>query len=165
MTGIAHREFDLIVKAGFVLLALQFALFAELWATGGFDAATDDRFPTFVMVTGLFVAAQRRLAASPPSRGAARWMVASRVAVLAMLTLGTLTVAFYRLVPDAAPAPDAVPRALFALLWVIIALKGAALGKLRPGSPVGLYLPGRGRAASPGIVAIARSGASSSGAA
>jgi uncharacterized membrane protein len=31
-----------------------------------------------------------------------------------------------------------VPELLFALMWVIIALKGAAMGKLRPGSSVGL---------------------------
>jgi uncharacterized membrane protein len=31
-----------------------------------------------------------------------------------------------------------VPRSLFALLWVIIALKGAGIGKLKPESGMGL---------------------------
>lgn len=137
MTDTAHREFDVLEKAGVVLLAFQFALFAHLWIDTGFDSASKG-FPTFVMATGLFVAAQRKLAAGPPNRGAARWLVASRAAVLAMLALGTVTVAYLRLAPDAAPAPDFIPRGLFALMWVIIALKGAALGKLKPNRFVGL---------------------------
>jgi hypothetical protein len=55
-----------------------------------------------------------------------------------MLTRATLTVGFYRLVPEAAPAPEFVPRGLFALLWIVIALKGAGIGKLTPGSGMGL---------------------------
>ena len=137
MTDTAHRDSDVLEKAGVVLLAFQLALFAHLWINTGFDSASKG-FPMFVMATGLFVAAQRKLAARPPNRGAARWLVASRVAVLALLTLGTLTVAYFRLVPDAAPAPYFIPRGLFALMWLIIALKGAALGKLKPNRFVGL---------------------------
>ena len=90
------------------------------------------------MCTAIFVAGQRTLAARPPNRGAARWLFASRAAVLAMFALGTLAIGFYRLVPEAAPAPEFVPRGLFALLWVVIALKGAGIGKLKPGSAMGL---------------------------
>ena len=137
MTDTAHRDFELLEKASFVVLALQVAIFGELWRTSGFDRASDG-YPIVLMSTALFVAAQRRLAARPPNRGAARWLFASRAAVLAMLTLATLAIGFYRLVPEAAPAPALVPRTLFALLWVIIALKGAAMGKLKPGSAMGL---------------------------
>lgn len=137
MTDTAHSDFDLLEKAGVILLALQIALFAALWIDTGFER-TSNGFPTFVMVTALFVAAQRRLAAAPPNRGAARWLLASRATVLAMLALGTGTVAFYRLVPDARPAPEFIPRGLFALMWVVIALKGAAVGKLKPNRFVGL---------------------------
>jgi uncharacterized membrane protein len=140
MTDAAGRDFDFLEKAGFVLVALQLALFAEMWIANGLDRASDG-FPTFIMCTGLFVAGQRRLAARPPSRGAARWIVASRAAALLMLTLGTLVVGFYRFVPDAAPPPAFLPRGLFALLWIIIALKGAGLGKLKPGSAMGLCVP------------------------
>ena len=141
MTEPLEREFDLLVKAGLIVLALQLAIFAKLWHDGGLDQATDD-FPIVLLIgTALFVAAQRKLATSPPSSGAARWIFASRVAVLALLTFGTLLVGFYRLVPNAAPAPGFVPRSLFAVMWLIIALKGAAMGKLKPGSAMGLRVP------------------------
>ena len=137
MIDAAHRDFDVLEKAGVVLLAFQFALFAHLWMNTGFDSASKG-YPTFVIATAVFVAAQRKLAAAPPNRGAARWLVASRAAVLVMLALGTVTVAYDRLVPGAAPAPDVIPRGLFALMWLVIALKGAAVGKLKPNRFVGL---------------------------
>jgi hypothetical protein len=137
MTKAARREFDSLENAGIVLLALQVAIFGKLWTDLGFDRATDS-FPIFIMATGLFVASQRKLAARPPNRGAARWIFASRVAALSMLAAGTLAIAFYRLVPEAAPAPALIPRSLFVLMWAIIALKGAGIGKLKPGSAMGL---------------------------
>jgi uncharacterized membrane protein len=138
MTDTLKREFDLLEKAGLVVLALQLAIFAKLWSDFGFDQATDD-FPLFIiMATSLFIAAQRKLGATPPNRGAARWILASRVAALAMLAFGTLVVGYYGLVPRAAPPPEFVPRALVALMWTIIALKGAGVGKLKPGGPFGL---------------------------
>lgn len=137
MKDTANRDFDLLEKAGFVLLALQIAVFAALWTTSGFDRATDG-YPIFVMCTGLFIAGQRKLATRPVNRGAARWITASRATILVMLTLATLAVGFYRLVPAATPAPAFVPQSLFALLWVVIALKGAGIGKLKPGSTMGL---------------------------
>lgn len=137
MTRTATRDFDFLEKAGLVLLALQVSLFALLWIRTGFDRATDG-YPILLMSTGLFVSAQRRLLAKPVSRGAARWIIASRATLLALLTTATLVVGFYRLVPGAAPPPDLVPRTLFALLWVVIALKGAAVGKLKPNGAIGL---------------------------
>ena len=137
MTVASHREFDILEKAGFVLIALQLAIFAKMWIDLGFDRASDN-FPIFILCTGLFVASQRKLVVRPPNRGAARWIFASRAAVLALFTLGTLAIGFYRLVPDAAPAPAFIARGLFALMWVIIALKGAAVGKLKPGSAMGI---------------------------
>jgi uncharacterized membrane protein len=138
MTEPLEREFDLLGKAGLVVLALQLAIFAKLWHDFGFDRATDGFPLIFVMVTALFVGAQRKLAASPPNHGAARWIFASRLAALALLALGTLLVGFYRLAPDVAPPPDFIPRALSVLMWSIIALKGAGIGKLKPGGPLGL---------------------------
>jgi uncharacterized membrane protein len=137
MTEKAGHEFDLLVKAGIVLIALQFAIFAKMFADLGFDRASDN-FPILVMVTALFVAKQRQLFAHPPNRGAARWIFASRATVLSLLTLGTLAIGFNRLVPDAAPPPDLTVRSLFLMMWAIIALKGAAMGKLKPGSAMGL---------------------------
>jgi uncharacterized membrane protein len=137
MTGTTQRELDLLQKAGLVLLALQAAIFAKIWHDHGFDRATDS-YPILVMCTALFVVSQRKLVAKPPSRGAARWIMASRAAVLAMLTLGTLAIGLYRLVPEAAPPPDFALRGLFVSMWAIIALKGAGMGKLKPGSAMGL---------------------------
>lgn len=137
MTEKAHREFDRLAKAGLVLVALQLAIFAKMSADLGFDRASDN-FPILVMSTALFVVTQRRLVARPPNRGAARWLFTSRVAMLSLLTLGTLAIGFYRLVPDAAPPPDLTVRGLFSVMWAIIALKGAGMGKLKPGSAIGL---------------------------
>lgn len=136
-SGSALYDFDLLVKAGYVVLTLQLALFAALWTANGFER-TSNGFPVFVMSTAIFVNVLRRRAARPPSRGAARWIFGSQAATLAMLAFGTLIVGFYRLVPEAGPAPAFVPRGLFSLLWVGIALKGAAMGKLKPGSAMGL---------------------------
>lgn len=131
---------DFLEKASFALIALQLAVFAKMWMDLGLDRATDD-FPVLVMCTALFAASQRKLAARPPNRGAGRWLFASRAAALAMLTFGTLTIGYYRLVPGAAPAPELAASCLFALMWVIITLKGAGIGKLKPGSAMGLCVP------------------------
>jgi len=132
-----RREFDIVERAGFVVLALQGAMFAAIWNELGFDRATDN-VPILIMCTAMVIAGQRRLAARPPNSGAGRWIVASRVAALAMLAVGTLAIGFYRLVPDAAPAPPFVPTGLFILMWLVITLKGAGIGKLKPGSATGL---------------------------
>jgi uncharacterized membrane protein len=137
MTTNTHRERDFLEKASFVLIALQLTIFAKMWIDLGFDRATDN-YPVLVMGAAIFAGVQRNLAARPPNRGAARWLFASRAAALAMLTLATLAVGFYRLMPDAAPAPEFLAKGLFALMWTIIALKGAGIGKLKPGSAMGL---------------------------
>ena len=144
MTETPEREFDILEKAGLVLLTLQLAIFAKMWNDLGFDRATD-AFPIFMLVTSLFVAAQRKLMVSPPNRGAARWIFASRAGVLLMLTLGTLAIGVNRLVPDFVPggklAPEFVFGSMFALMWTVIALKGAGVGKLKPGAAMGIRVP------------------------
>jgi uncharacterized membrane protein len=137
MMSNTYPERDFLEKASFVLIALQVAIFAKMWIDLGFDRATDN-YPILVMGAVLFAAAQRKLAAHPPNRGAARWLFASRAAALTMLALATLAVGFYRLMPEAAPAPEFLAKSLFALMWTIIALKGAGIGKLKPGSAMGL---------------------------
>ena len=137
MTATPRPEFDIVEKAGFVLLALQAAIFAAMWNALGFDRATDN-LPILITCTAMVIAGQRRLAARPPNSGAGRWIVASRMAGLAMLAGATLVIGFYRLVPEAVPPPPLVPRALFVLMWATIALKGAGIGKLKPGSAAGL---------------------------
>lgn len=126
-----------LVKGGIALIALQVAIFAKLCIDSGFDRATDG-FPVLIICTALFVAEHRRLAGRPPNLGAMRWLFASRTAALSLLAFGTVAVGFYRLVPEMAPAPGFMVQGLFALMWSIIALKGAAMGKLKPGAAIGL---------------------------
>lgn len=138
MTDATNRDFDFLEKVGYVLLAFQIAIYASIWMAGGFDRPSDGYF---VLCTAVFVTSQRKILGSPPNRGAARWIFTSRVAVLAVIPLGTLAVAANRIVPDAVPASSVMFRGLFPLLWVVIALKGAGIGKLKPGSAMGLRLP------------------------
>jgi uncharacterized membrane protein len=137
MMQTATAPFGNLEKAGLVLLALQFTIFAKMWNDLGLDRASD-HFPLVIMVTALFVAGQRKRGANPPNRAAGRWFFASGAAIMAMLAFGTVAVGYYRLVPDALPAPTLVAGGLFALMWSIIALKGAGMGKLKPGSAMGL---------------------------
>lgn len=126
-----------LAKGGLVLIALQLAIFTKLCIDTGFDRATDG-FPMLILSTALLVAGLRRLSTRPPNRGATRWLIASRTAALTFLVFATVAVGFYRLAPEMAPAPDLVVQGLFALMWAIIPLKGAAMGKLKPGSAMGL---------------------------
>jgi hypothetical protein len=133
----SQRGYRTLARGGIVLIALQLAIFAKLCIDTGFDRATDG-FPILIMSTALLVAELRRLSARPPNRGATRWLVASRTAALTLLAFGTVAVGFYRLVPEMAPAPDFMIQGSFALMWAIISLKGAAMGKLKPGGAMGL---------------------------
>lgn len=133
----APRGYDSLAKGGIVLIALQLAIFAKLCIDTGFDRATDG-FPILILCTALLVAGLRRLAARPPNRGATRWLIASRIAALTFLAFGTAAVGVARLVPEVAPSPGFIVQGLFALMWAIIALKGAAMGKLKPGGAMGL---------------------------
>ncbi len=140
MSENTHSEGDFLTRAGAVLIALQLAIFAKTWLDMGFDRATDS-IPIFIMCTGLFVSSHRRLLARPPNPGAGRWLFAARTTVLVMLTLGTLAIGINRFAPQVGAPPAFVPRGLFALMWAIIALKGAGIGKLKPGSAMGLCVP------------------------
>ena len=137
MTEKPYREFGMLARAGLVLITLQLAVFAKMCIDLGFDRATEN-YPILVMATALFVGSQRKLAARPPNRGAARWLVASRAAALSMLAFATLVIGYHRLVPATAPPPELTVQGLFTLMWAIVALKGAAMGKLKPGSAMGL---------------------------
>lgn len=137
MTHTVYRDFDFLEKAGLAVLAVQVAILGVLIVMTGLDNASDG-YPMLILATALFLAGQRRLAVRPPRGGAAPWVFASRAAALTMFALGALVIGFYRLVPDVAPAPGFVSRGLFAVMWLIIALKGAAMGKLKPGSAIGL---------------------------
>lgn len=137
MTASRHPDFKLLLNAGYMLLALQIAVFAKMCLDLGVDRASDN-FPIIIVCGALFVVHARRLAWHPPDRGAGRWLFASRVAMLVFLALATLGIAYSRLASEVRLPGDLVLRSLFALMWVIIGLKGAAMGKIKPGSAGGL---------------------------
>ena len=56
-----------------------------------------------------------------------------------MLAVITVFVVFYRYLPVV--TPEMAGRGIYALLWGVIALKGAAMGKLKPGGALGLRVP------------------------
>ena len=137
MTPTSHRGFDILLRATYLLLALQIGVIIKVSLDFGFDRATET-LPLLLMGAALLSGHLRRLSARPPDRGAARWLLASRIAALCLLALGTIAVAYLRFATPASPDGSLVVAAVFSLMWVIIALKGAAMGKLMPGSSVGL---------------------------
>jgi uncharacterized membrane protein len=140
MTDAVSHHFHAMRTAGAWLLALQVAVFIGLALVDGFDAASNG-YPVFVLSTAVLVAGLRRLADRPPNPGAARWLIRSHAVALSMIALGSLAIAFYRFVPQAAPPPSLVPRSLFACMWLMIVLKGVGWGKLKPGSAAGSCAP------------------------
>lgn len=137
MNGTPNRELDYLEKAGLLLLVFQLGVFIKMWSELGLDRATDT-YPILVMSTVLIVASQRKLLRAPPNRGAAQWIVAARAMALALPALGTLAVAVKRLAPDLSPAPELIAQTMIVLMWAVVALKGAGIGKLKPGSAMGL---------------------------
>ncbi len=138
MTASVHSGFGLLEKAGLVLLALQIAVIASMFVQAAFDDLPN-AFLSIALITSLMIAANRRLAHNEQVRGAAGWIVAWRGAVLALLAVITVVVLFYRYLPVA--TPETAGKGIYALLWCVIALKGAAMGKLKPGGVIGLRVP------------------------
>jgi len=133
-----HPGFDLLDKAHLVLLASQLALVAGWIATNGLDSVPNG-FLVLVLCTAIVAAGVRRLAGAGLNRGAVGWVIAWRIAALAVLVAATLLVVSLRYFSVGLPA--ATPQLIFSLLWLVVALKGAAVGKLSPGGPIGLRVP------------------------
>jgi len=138
MTDSVHSGFGLLEKAGLVLLAIQIAVIASMFVQNSLDDLPNG-FLFVAMITSLMIAANRRLARDEQVRGSAGWIVAWRGAALALLAVITVFVVFYRYLPVV--TPETAGRGIYALLWAVIALKGAALGKLKPGGAIGLRVP------------------------
>jgi hypothetical protein len=135
MTESRSIPFDFVSKAALAVLAVQLGVFAHMMFVQGRDDPPSG-FLILVMCTALFASAQRRRGAGTLNPGAAGWVFASRIALLAMLVIGSLVIGFRSMVPD--DVALLVPPALYAFMWAAIALKGAAAGKFTPGGRMGL---------------------------
>ncbi|HEX5764127.1 MAG TPA: SdpI family protein [Woeseiaceae bacterium] len=121
-----------------VLLALQAALIAARVLSSGADALLGA--PLGVMAATLVLAASnRRLAADPHIGALTGWLVALRGLVALVLVAATGALVFDRYV--SATAPDEFARGVCALLWLVLTIKGALIGKLKPNGVIGLRVP------------------------
>lgn len=121
-----------------VLLALQAALIAARVSSSGSDALLGA--PLGVMAATLVVAAgNRRLAADPHVGALTGWLVALRGVVALVLVAATGALIFDRYV--SATAPEEFARGVCALLWLVLTIKGALVGKLKPNAVIGLRVP------------------------
>jgi uncharacterized membrane protein len=121
-----------------VLLALQAGLIAARVLGSGADAALGA--PVGVMAATLvLVVNNRRLAASPHIGALRAWLVALRGAVVLVLVAATGALLFDRYI--SATAPDEFGRGVCVLLWLVLAIKGALVGKLKPNGVIGLRVP------------------------
>lgn len=132
-TEVRSRSLPVLEKAAIVILLFQALLIVT-------HLREPDRFSPETVgplaATIVFLAQHRRQAAASRGRRVGGWILAWRLGALALLAAITLVVALdrYSLVPDVAP------HLLSMMLWALIALKGAAVGKLKPG-PLGLRVP------------------------
>jgi uncharacterized membrane protein len=121
-----------------VLLALQAALIAARVLSSGADALLGA--PLGVMAATLVLAASnRRLAADPHIGALTGWLVALRGVVALVLVAATGALIFDRYA--SATAPDEFARGVCALLWLVLTIKGALVGKLKPNGVIGLRVP------------------------
>lgn len=128
--------FDFLTKAACVLFVFQFGAVGALMLQQG---DLPNSFLFLMMATGLFVGAQGRLTRNPVNSGARGWLTASRAGALAILAVASLVLVFRDYVRP--PMPGIIMQVVVSTIWAVIALKGAAAGKFRPGGPVGLCVP------------------------
>jgi uncharacterized membrane protein len=128
-------SFVLLHQATTVVLAFQVVfLLAQMFKDGGNSSSMTGVFAA----TLVLAAVNRRLSKDPQGRHAGSYIVAWRYAALALLGVITVIVAVDTYAPDT--SLRGVPTLIAMLLPAVIALKGAALGKLKPGGVLGLRL-------------------------
>lgn len=135
MTITRESPWSLLHTGLLVLLALQAAVIAARFLNGGADALLGA--PLGVMAATLVVASSnRRLAADPHVGVSTRWLVTLRGVVALVLVAATVALIFDRYV--SATAPDEFARGVCALMWLVLTIKGALVGKLKPNGVIGL---------------------------
>lgn len=121
-----------------VLLALQAALIAARVLSSGADALLGAPFGVMA-ATLVLAASNRKLAADPHVGVLTGWLVTLRGVVALVLVAATGALIFDRYV--SATAPDEFARGVCALLWLVLTIKGALVGKLKPNGVIGLRVP------------------------
>ena len=138
MTITRESPWSLLHFGLLVLLALQAALIAARVLNSGADALLGA--PLGVLAaTFVLAASNRRLAADPHVGALTGWLVALRSVVALVLVAATGALLFDRYV--SATAPDEFARGVCALLWLVLTIKGALVGKLKPNGVIGLRVP------------------------
>lgn len=138
----ARALFDWLDLFGATLAVFQIAMAVSMLIVG----RDLDGLSGLVVATVVVIAANRRILLDRANIPAAPWIAALRGALLIFLTVATAIVAAKRFLPaeaSFAAAPDTrgeIIGLLVMLGWVIIALKGAMVGKLRPNRFIGLRL-------------------------
>jgi uncharacterized membrane protein len=127
--------FSLLRQATAVVLLFQAVfLLTQLFNDGGNSSAMTGIFAATLVQLAL----TRRLSADPPGHHATFYVVLWRYGALTLLGVITVVVAFDTYAPAA--LPKEVPTSIAMLVPAVIALKGAVLGKLKPGGILGLRL-------------------------
>ncbi|REJ76561.1 MAG: hypothetical protein DWQ36_25795 [Acidobacteria bacterium] len=95
--------------------------------------------PGVLMATIALHVVNRRAFREADGRSASlsTWVLAWRFAAVAALGGISLIV----VLDDYGRAPGVAPEILALMVWAVVALKGAAVAKLRPGGPLGLRVP------------------------
>ena len=138
----ANAIFDWLDLFGATLAVFQIAMAVSMLIVGrDLDGLTG-----LIVATVVVIAANRRVLLDRANIPAAPWIAALRGALLIFLTVATAIAAANRFLPGEtsfAAATDTrgeIIRLLVMLGWVIVALKGAMVGKLRPNRFIGLRL-------------------------
>ena len=135
-TGFVPEPYQQLQQLTTVVLLFQAVfLLAQLFNDGPHANSMVAIFAATIVLS----ATNRRLFADPHGRHAGFYVALLRYGVLTLLGVLTVLVALRAYAPDA--VPNGTPTLIAMLLATVIALKGALLGKLRPGGVLGLRLP------------------------
>lgn len=128
--------YDSLMQVTTVILLFQAVfLLAQLFN----DAPYSSAMTGMLAATVALAAVNRRLLTDPQGRHATGYVMVWRYGALALVAVLSALVALRTYAPQA--VPDGTPTVIAMLLSAVIALKGALLGKLKPGGVLGLRLP------------------------
>jgi uncharacterized membrane protein len=128
--------YDQLTQVTTVILSFQAVfLLAQLFN----DAPHSNAMTGIFAATVALAAVNRRLLTDAQGRHARSYVIAWRYGALALVAVFSALVALRTYAPQA--VPDGTPTVIAMLLSAVIALKGALLGKLKPGGVLGMRMP------------------------